>query len=367
MVCERISYTNFRNISSAQLEFSPKTNLLFGHNAEGKTNALEGIGLFSSGRSFRGAKDKDLIRFGEQFAVLNLRFRDRNRTHELEIRYAADGRKILRKNGVVIRRLSEFVGNFRAVVFCPQHLSLVREGPALRRAFLDSALSPLSPAYMRALQRYAAVLAQRNALLKNYRTTPSVFHQTADIWSGELAELSEKIARNREEYTRRLDGVVREIFSDMTGGSEIPAMTYPTARSRDEYYRQLTENTEAELKMGTTLYGVHRDDLSISLNGRSAKQFASQGQQRSLALAMKMAESEISRRLTGEYPVLLLDDILSELDEGRQRYVLEGIGHMQAIITSCDPNAQQHPGNSADGRAWLVEDGSYTPQSGGSV
>jgi len=360
MVCESITYTNFRNIPSARLEFSPRTNLLFGHNAEGKTNALEGISLFSSGRSFRGAKDRELIRFGEEFAVLNLRFRDQNRSHELEIRYAADGRKILRKNGVVIRRLSEFVGSFRAVVFCPQHLSLVREGPALRRAFLDSALSPLSPAYMRALQRYAAVLSQRNALLKNYRTSPAVFHQTADIWSGELAELSEKIARSREEYARRLDGVVKEIFSDMTTGNEQPVMRCSPARSREEYYRLLTENTENELRMGTTLYGVHRDDLSISLNGRPARQFASQGQQRSLALAMKMAESEISRRMTGEYPVLLLDDILSELDENRQRYVLEGISHMQAVITSCDPGA-----TSAAGRSWLVEGGRYTPQNGG--
>ena len=360
MICESISFTNFRNIPSAEISFSPGTNLLFGHNAEGKTNALEGISLFSAGRSFRGARDKELIRFGQEAAVLKLRFCDQNRRHELEIRYAADGRKILRKNGVVIKRLSEFVGLFRAVVFCPQHLSLVREGPAIRRAFLDSAITPLSPAYMRALQRYAAVLSQRNALLKGYRTSPAVFHQTAEIWSAELAELSERIARTRAEYAHRLDSAVKEIFSDMTGGSELPVLDYSPPKSREEYFRQLTENTDHELKMGTTLYGIHRDDLAISLNGRPAKQFASQGQQRSLALAMKMAESELSRRLTGEYPVLLLDDILSELDEGRQRYVLGGIGHMQAIITSCDPGV-----TSAAGCAWQVQNGQYTRQSGG--
>ncbi len=356
MVCNRISYRNFRNIAEAELRFAPGTNLLFGSNAEGKTNALEGVSLFSGGRSFRGARDKELIRFGEPFSVLRLDFSDEKRSQTMEIRLRADGRKQLFKNGVAIRRLSEFVGVFRAVVFCPQHLSLVRDGPDVRRAFLDGALSQLSPAYLHHLQRYQAALSQRNALLRQMQAGRAASPETAEVWSEELARLSETLGRQREAYALRLNDCVRQIFGDMTGGRELPAVAYSPLRSAEEYRRLYRENLVQEIRFGSTLYGVHRDDLKIQLNGREAKRYASQGQQRSLALALKMAESELSRALSGERPVLLLDDILSELDESRQRYILSGLGQTQAIITSCDRSV-----SGAAALSYRVEKGSYTP------
>lgn len=354
MICTRVAYTNFRNIAFADLRPDRKVNILYGNNAEGKTNALEGIYLMAQGRSFRAAHEKEMIRFGSEGAVIHLEYEDAQKSNVLEMRLYSSGKRTCRKNGVPITKLSEFIGSFRAVIFCPGHLSIVHEGPGVRRAFIDMAISQLDPVYLAALQRYGRILGQRNALLRQGLFGTDI-SSTLPMWSEKLAKEAALIAQKRVAYIEKLDGSVKEIFADMTGGRETPKIEYRDCRTEEEYFRLLTENTEREIKTASTLYGTHRDDFALFLNGKEARRYASQGQQRSIALAMKLSEGEISCRQTGEYPVYLLDDVFSEIDEGRRVYLTEGFTDRQVIITSCE----EHRGI---GTGFFVSGGQYKRQ-----
>ncbi len=339
MICRKVVYRNFRNIAYAEWEPSAEVTVLNGPNGQGKTNTLEGIFLFAGGRSFRTVHENELVRFGEEFAQIDMIYHDGKRDHTMSLRFVPKaGKRFCRKNGVPLTKLSEMVGNFRAVLFCPEHLAIVRDGPAVRRRFLDTALSQTDPVYLRSLQTYNAVLNQRNALIKmaRERRDDNLFLSTASLWSEQLAEEAEKISMTRASYIERLGSYVKAILSDMTGGVEQVSLIYQMPRTKEEYLRLLTDNMERELRFGATLYGTHKDDILVHLGGKEARSFGSQGQQRSIALAMKIAEGELSREVTGEYPVFLFDDILSELDASRRAYLLSGIEGRQVIITSCD-------------------------------
>lgn len=339
MFCRKITYRNFRNIEYAELEPAETVTVLNGRNGQGKTNLLEGVYLFAGVRSFRSARENEFVRFGAEFAELSMTFFNGRREMNMNLRWTAgNGKRYCRINGVPITKLSETVGNFRAVLFCPGHLSLVKDGPAMRRRFLDAAISQIDPAYLRSLQKYNSVLLQRNALIKmsRDRRDDSIFLDTAEMWSEQLAREAETIASKRYRYTERVSELVDPIISDMTGGHESASLEYASAKTYEEYFRLLTENAARELRAGVTLYGVHKDDIKIELCGNDARAYASQGQQRSIALAMKMAEGEISKEYGGEYPVFLFDDILSELDASRRAYLLDGITGKQVFITSCD-------------------------------
>lgn len=358
MFCKKVTFYQFRNIEQACLEPDRGVNVFYGKNAQGKTNALEGIYLMAQGRSFRPGGDGDFIRFGQRQGAVRLWFETESGSEtQLEMRYLQGGRRQCTVNDVPQKRLSDFIGHFRAVIFCPQHLSLVREGPSVRRAFADMALSQLSTAYLRDLQEYSRILQQRNALLKACREPDAAFAGAVEPWSVQLAARAESISRQRQAYLDRLCGYVKDIFSDMTGGRETPEIRYTDRKTAKEYEKLLTSNLEREVRRQTTLYGTHRDDYEITLNGLEARQFASQGQQRSLALAMKLAEGEISRDITGEYPVFLLDDIFSELDAQRRSYIMEGLRYRQVIITSCE----RYPASAY----YYVEDGGFTKKNGG--
>lgn len=336
MIATSVSYRNFRNISGETLRFSPETNLILGQNAQGKTNALEGMYLCAQGRSHRTVHEREFIRFGEAFAQVELSYRDSQRENRLAIRYR-EGRKACEKNGVPLKKMSEFIGNFRAVLFTPEHLSIVKEGPALRRSFMDSALSQLSPGYVASLQTYQRALIQRNKLLAAAQKGEIAgVDALAEVWSMQIAKEAAYLSAQREDYIVALNDIVGEIFSDMTVGREVPLVAYSGRKSEEEFRRQLTDHLDREIRMGTTLFGIHKDDLSLTINGKEARSYGSQGQQRSLALAMKLAEGELSKRETGEYPVFLLDDILSELDATRRGYVLSGIRGRQVIMTACE-------------------------------
>lgn len=343
MYCERIAYYQFRNIESADLVFSPEVNVFCGDNAQGKTNALEGIYLMAQGRSFRTVREKDMIRFGQEQSAVKLWFFQDGEISTLEMRLFANGKRQCFFNGVPLRRLSEFIGHFRAVVFCPEHLSIVKDGPSVRRSFLDMALSQLSPVYLHTLQEYGKILSQRNAMLKQCREYSMQFAQIMEPWSVQLAERAEKISEQRQVYLDRLQCYLTDIFADMTSGHEVPKLRYTDRKTKEEYLSLLQNNLEREIRQQITLYGIHRDDYEIRLNDREARLFASQGQQRSIALAMKLSEGEISRDMTGQYPVFLLDDIFSELDAYRRSYITNGLKGRQVIITSC--NEQQEKQN----------------------
>lgn len=340
MICSEVNYRKFRNIEGERIEFSPDVNLILGRNAQGKTNALEGIWLMANGKSHRASQAKEMIAFGSESAAVEIRYRDFQRESELTMEFYRSGRRICRKNGLNVPKMSQFIGNFRAVLFTPEHLAIVKEGPALRRGFLDCAISQLSPGYVAALQSYGKILQQRNRLLNDIAEgladPKGSVGQTLEIWSEKLAVEGEKISAARAKYTARLNAMVGEIFADMTGGRERVTIGYTEPRTKEQILLALEEHRQREYRAGVTLAGVHKDDLAIEINGSSVRSYGSQGQQRSVALAMKIAEGEISREQSGEYPVFLFDDILSELDEVRKSYILSGLSGRQVLITACD-------------------------------
>lgn len=357
MVCQKIAYCDFRNIEKAELTFSDTVNVFIGQNAQGKTSAIEGIYLFARGKSFRSNHDSEMIRFGSEYSSVDMSFRNADRNFDMRIAYSNTGKRLCRRNGVDIKKLSEFIGYFRAVVFCPSHLSLVEDGPAKRRSFLDCAISQIFPSYVVSLQRYSNILSQRNALIKSAFFDRNAFDSTIEYWSAQLAHEAAAISKKRACYIEKLSKYSNAFISDMTGGRETLSLIYSEQKSEEEYMRELMSSHEREIKYGATLYGVHKDDIQIELCQKEARSFASQGQKRSIALAMKLSEGEISKDECGEYPVFLLDDVLSELDSVRREYVISGIGGRQTFITSCDNTGLSEL---KGGKSFTVVNGSFS-------
>ena len=348
MIIKNIELTSFRNIESEKIEFSPTVNVIHGRNARGKTNIIEAIYLFARGKSFRAFKDKELIMFDKNVAYALMEHEKRGESARLGVEISKSAPKAFYKNGAKVQRTADIIGEFRAVLFCPSHLGIISDSPSVRRNFLDVAISQLRPVYIKMLSKYNSVISSRNAILKMDEGERAQYRDIIDVYSAEIASLCADIADIRREYVKKLDFYVKEFFEQMTDGTEKPKITYETNASdedfssreslKNKYAQLLSENLEREIRYGATIFGIHKDDLKIEINGKDARLYASQGQQRSLALAMKMAEGEISREMTGEYPVFLLDDVLSELDTERRKYVLSNINNRQVIITSCEPS-----------------------------
>ncbi len=365
MECKRIRIKDFRNIEAADVAFAPGVNILLGDNAQGKTNLLEAIAFAAIGKSFRTSHDEALYRFGTDFCEISVDFIGSGREKSITVRMMPGKRRRIELCGVKCGRLSDVVGEFRTVLFCPEHLSLVKDGPGERRSFLDIALSQLYPVYLATLQRYNQILKQRNQLLKAAEDDKRTFSDTIEFWSSQLAHEAAVIAKYRQEYLSRAEDYVVACFSEMTDGRETPAIRYAgsshkepefyldIAESEKLYFELLMTRHEREIAAGNTLWGIHKDDIEILLNGSPARLYASQGQQRSLALAMKLAEGEVSRDITGEMPVFLFDDVFSELDRARREYLSGKVCDRQVIITTCEP------GGIAGGRTILVKNGSY--------
>ena len=350
MICKYIELKNYRNIEEARVELDEGVNVLIGDNAQGKTNLLEGIYTFALGKSFRGVKEADVIRFGENESLLSIGFENERRKgiQTLKMQLKKGGRRKIELNGLKIDKIGEMIGHFRAVLFCPEHLSLIKEGPSMRRNYLDVAISQFRPVYLRSLQRYNAILEQRNKLLKSAEEDKKTVEGTIDLWSEQLAKEAALIASFRAKYVALVGEAVEKYFSEMTGMREKVEMQYlgsskqssweyaDTAATEKRYLELLTTNIDREIGAGATLWGIHKDDIEILINGKSARVFGSQGQQRSLALAMKLAEGDICYAETGDRPVLLLDDVLSELDNIRRGFLLSKVNDRQVIITSCE-------------------------------
>ena len=356
MICKRISVEGFRNIESADVEFSDGVNVLVGNNAQGKTNLLEAIYFITLGKSFRSASESDMIGFSSDHASVSLDFCDKIREQNISVRIFRDHRKRFEQNGVKIFKMSDVVGELRAVLFCPEHLSIVKEGPSIRRGFLDVAISQLRPMYLKSLQKYNKFLKQRNKLLKDALEDRKTFDETIEFWSAGLAHEGAILAKMRKNYVEVCNGYVKNYFADMTGGTELPELKYAGSakqelddyddeiKTEEKFFTLLSSNLEREIAVGSTLWGAHKDDIDISINGREAKVFCSQGQQRSLALAMKLAEGEICFRESGEYPVFLFDDVFSELDATRRSYLINKIKGKQVIMTGCDLSLMSEEG-----------------------
>lgn len=350
MFCKNIHVENFRNISFADVDFCQGTNVLLGENAQGKTNLLESIYMTSLGKSFRQGTDKDVIKFEEEYAFIKNTYVDDIRDMNVSMRIFSDRRaKQIEQNGVKIKKTSDMVGGFKVVLFCPEHLSIIKEGPSIRRNFLDVAISQIRPLYMRSLQRYNLILKERNALIKSADNDRATFNSTIDLFSSQLAHEAAIITAYRVRYIENLKKYVFECFSDMTGEKEKPRLEYISSSKLSEndcfdekkcenaYLELYSSRHEREIAAESTLWGIHKDDLDIDLDGNRARIFASQGQQRSLSLALKLAEGEIIKdECGGDYPVFLFDDVLSELDFGRRSYLLSNLEGKQVIMTCCE-------------------------------
>lgn len=346
MKINSVKLNNFRNISSMELHATDGVNVIYGENAQGKTNILEAIWLFTGCKSFRGSKDAEFIKFNEEISKINLDFSDNVRNKKSEI-IIGNKKKNVSLNGVSLRSSSELIGSFYAVIFSPSHLSLIKDGPSGRRRFLDTALCQLKPSYAEHLAGYRRALLQRNALLKDLHLSPQLY-DILDSWDDQLARYSASVILERLKYIEILSQYSKQIYAGISENKESFSVTYSRNDITDinisvnnlyNLERERIKNARKEdVLYKTTTIGPHRDDLDILINNVSARSFGSQGQQRSCALALKLGESEIIKKITGETPVALLDDVMSELDEKRQDYVLNHINDRQVFLTCCDPS-----------------------------
>ncbi len=336
MRIKNLNLKNFRNYSDETIDFGAGLNVLYGKNAQGKTNCAEAVYYLCTGTSPRAKRDKQLIRHGSEYAEISAVAEGRYGRIEIYAKITETGRE-LRVNGNKIVRNADILGNLFAVFFSPRELRLIQDGPEERRRFLNVSISQLSRPYYIALVRYNRILEQRNNLLKD-KNLDTVF-DSLPVWDEELCKYAAVVARRRADFIEKLAPVARDMHSRLTAGAEelkiYPEKKYKGSEEelKHKLYTELSENYERDIRLGYTASGPHRDDIGIEIDGQDAKSFASQGQTRTAALSIKLAEMEIFKELSGEYPVLVLDDVMSELDLPRRKELVELTQNRQAIIT----------------------------------
>ncbi len=345
MRVKRIALNGFRNYDFETVDFIDGTNVISGQNAQGKTNLLEAVYMLSCGRSFRTRFDRELIGFDSSWAEILADVYSHDREQTVSIRLQTGQAKQIKVNSVK-KSAGELSQVVNAVLFCPDDLNMIKDGAAVRRRLMDNAISQIRPRYAQYLSDFNRLYEHKTRILKDWREKPSLL-DTLDEFSEGMCRASAQIIRYRAAFSRRLSQAAAPIHRDFSGNGEELSMAYKTVSSvKDpfgpvkEIYYDICEHQErhrqAELDSSQCLTGAHKDDLEIYINGRSARSFASQGQTRTAALSVKLAEREIFLAETGEYPILLLDDVLSELDEKRQEFVLNRIGGGQTLISCCE-------------------------------
>ena len=362
----RLQVAGFRNLEPGEIVPSNGINIIYGKNAQGKTNLLEAMWLFTGGKSFRGAKDSELVRFSEERAQLNLEFFSEERAQKAEI-VIQNGKRRAVLNGIEKNSASSLVGRFCAVIFSPDHLSLIKEGPSNRRNFIDTALCQSKPSYVGLLHQYQRTLQQRNALLKDIPRHSELL-DTLEIWDDKLSRYGGEIMRQRYQYILRLEEPAKEIYSGISQNQEVFGAKYQcgvsVAMNSPESFEkslldQLKNFRKEDIFFGFTTAGPHRDDMEVTINGVSARNFASQGQQRSIVLALKLAEAELLSQKIGENPVVFLDDVMSELDAERQDYLMNHLYQKQVFITCCEPESVKRLN---EGAKFRMQNGVLTQQ-----
>lgn len=336
MLINKLTLTNFRNYESCEFLPEKGINLIVGENAQGKTNLLEAVFLCCFGRSHRTSREKDMIAYDAPFSLIQLSSERTATTHELSIRLTREEGRKIKSDGLPLNRIGELMGLLNCVLFAPEHLSIVKDGPAERRRFLDMELSQTYPAYFFLLQQYNRALRQRNMLLKTLREQPEL-RSTLPDWNAQLASLGWKIMVYREAFCARLSRLASENHADISGGREQLKVQYqPQCGADDEasLLRLIEEGTQEDIRRLTSLRGPHRDEMALTLDGREIRAFGSQGQQRTAALSIKLSELDLIYAETGEWPILMLDDVMSELDDRRQKYLLERILPVQTLVTT---------------------------------
>lgn len=333
MVIKSLKLKNYRNYDLLDLTFDPKTNILYGDNAQGKTNILEALYLSGTTKSHRGTKDRDIIQFGCDESHLETIVEKKGITFQIDMHLKKNSPKGIAIDKIPIRRASELFGIVHFVFFSPEDLNIIKDGPAGRRRFIDLELSQLDKIYLSNLSNYNRIINQRNALLKDIYGQPGLA-ETLDIWDMQLAEYGTRILERRREFVKQVNEIISEIHYKLTGGKENITLTYEESVGGMTLEQALKKNRERDLRMKSTSVGPHRDDLCFINNGQiDIRKFGSQGQQRTAALSLKLSEIELVKRIIKDTPILLLDDVLSELDKHRQNYLLDSIHDIQTLIT----------------------------------
>lgn len=341
MFIKRLTLTNFRNYESADIYFKNGVNVIFGNNAQGKTNILEAINFCSIGKSMRTKKEKEVIKMGQEFSKVKVEIQEEKSSRTIEIVFSKNNKKTVKINGIAIHRIGELMGELPCVFFSPDELKLIKESPEDRRRFMDIAISQISKNYFYLLGKYEKVINQRNKLLKS-SSSIDVIKDSVFIWNEQLSAIGSKIIYMRKDFLEKLTPFAQLAHSYLTSSEEGLSLSY-TGVSGDtvdeikaKLLTSLNKSLEKDYKLGFTSVGPHRDDIKIIVNDIDIKAYGSQGQQKTTALSLKLAELEIIKNETGKMPILLLDDVFSELDGVRRKKLLNFCSKTQTLITSTD-------------------------------
>ena len=332
MFIESIELSDYRNYSHLHIDFHKGTNVLYGDNAQGKTNILEAVYVCSTTKSHRGSKDKEMIRFGADESHIKMMVRRDGIPYRIDMHLKKNKAKGVAVNGVPIKKASELFGIVNVIFFSPEDLNIIKNGPAGRRKFIDLELSQLDKVYFNHLSNYSRIVNQRNHLLKDSAYRQDAM-ETLDIWDLQLVQYGNAIIARRKQFVDEMNEIVSGIHKKLTGGKEEIRLIYEPSTKNMSLEQALEMNRQRDIRMKSTSVGPHRDDVCFMVGNLDIRRFGSQGQQRTAALSLKLAEIELVKRVIGDTPVLLLDDVLSELDKHRQNYLLDSIHDIQTLIT----------------------------------
>ncbi len=360
MKLTQLEATNFRNLKHVSLTPCEGMNILYGDNAHGKTNILEAIWMLTGGKSFRGSRDSELIRFGEETASVKATFygRGREQTVEMDVKE----RRKATLNGIAQPSPKKLTGQFCAVIFSPDHLSLIKDGPEERRRFLDAAICQTRPLYMKILSDYTRTVKQRNEWIRAVRSgLQEADDLLLDAFDERMARTGMMVRKYRAAYIEALTPFVDAFFEGLSSKRERMTLAMEGTCDGQELFEEIKAARRIDMKAGHSTVGPHRDDLTVCINGNAARAFGSQGQQRSAVLALKLAEAALLAREYNEKPIILLDDVMSELDLSRQEFILNHIEGFQVFITCCDPASIMRL---ADGQVFHIQNGGITDGDG---
>ena len=332
MYVESLALRNFRNYEALDIIFSDKINILYGDNAQGKTNILESIYLSATTRSHKRAKEKDIIRFGEEESHIRLNIKKRDVGHRIDVHLKKIGNKGIAIDGIPIKKSTELFGLINIIIFSPEDLSVVKSSPGERRRFMDMEICQLSRIYYSNLSKYNKILDQRNNTLKQIAYRNGV-EDVLDVWDDQLVDVGSSIIKERQNFINMLNEVIKEIHKNLTNDGEEIELRYEPNVEAENFDGVLKEKRNIDIKNTTTMSGPHRDDFGIFINNVDVRKYGSQGQQRTAALSLKLAEIELVKKIINDNPILLLDDVMSELDSRRREALLNSIKDIQTIIT----------------------------------
>ena len=332
MIIKSLELTDYRNYNELNIDFDKGTNVLYGDNAQGKTNILEAIFLSATTKSHKGSNDREIINFNKEEAHIRTVVEKDGVDTKVDMHLRPSKSKVIAIDGTRIKKASELLGISNVVFFSPEDLSIIKDGPGERRRFVDMELCQLDSFYLYNLSNYNKIINQRNKLLKDIYFNPGL-KETLNIWDSQLVSFGSKIIERRLSFSDQISEILKKYHKKLSGGKEDIIIKYEPNVSIEEYSEKMSRNQEKDISAKMTMVGPHRDDFSFIVNGIDIRKYGSQGQQRTAALSLKLSEIELVKKLTKDTPILLLDDVLSELDSNRQNYLLDSIGDIQTIIT----------------------------------